>query len=237
LLSSLTPPFYKKLQDLQKKGHSLVIVHGGGPAINKELAAQQIDTPIKNGLRVTSSKAIEVVQSTLVGLVNPSLVHQLNAVGIRAVGLNGFDDHILTCTYLDQAKYECVGEITEVKTDLISLLTKNGFVPVLSCIGTTVNGQSLNINADTVAGRVALALQAKELLLVTDTPGIKIYDQTVKQVTPTHLTNWIQSGDIYGGMIPKVQAALQCLEVGVPSVQIVGESLQGTQISKEVAVH
>lgn len=237
LLSALTPAFYTKLLDLIKAGHSLVIVHGGGPAINKQLAEKKIETPVIKGLRVTSKKAAEVVQSTLVGLVNPSLVHQLNAVGVRAVGLNGFDDTILDCDYLDQKTYQCVGEIKEVKTDLLHTLIQGGFVPVISCIGGTKSGQPLNINADTVAGKVAHSLQADELLLVTDTPGIKINNQTQKHISPAHVTDWIRSGDIYGGMLPKVQAALNCLEEGVASVHIVGESLKGTKISQEVAVH
>ncbi|PPA69784.1 acetylglutamate kinase [Jeotgalibacillus proteolyticus] len=237
LLHTLTPSFYTRLSELLANGHSLVIVHGGGPAINKKLAQQKIETPVKNGLRVTSAKAIEVVQTTLIGRVNPSLVHQLNAAGIQAVGLSGFDHHLLLCDYLDKEIYEYVGSIQEVKTELLTTLTHNGYVPVVSCIGTTADGQALNINADTVAGKVAHALDADELLLVTDTPGIKINDQTQKDVSSQDIEQWIQSGDIYGGMIPKSEAALNCLKEGIPSVQIVGESLTGTTISQEVEAH
>lgn len=237
LLDQLTADFYVGLLALKNSGHSIVIVHGGGPAINQQLADQNIETPIKDGLRVTSEEAVKIVQSTLVGLVNPSIVHRLNSVGIQAIGLNGFDDHLLLCDYLDPDVYQCVGKIRAVKPELLNVLTGNDYVPVLSCIGTTEDGQALNINADTVAGKVAYALQADELLLVTDTPGIKINDETQHHSSPDQIASWIESGDIYGGMIPKVQAALECIEAGVVSVKIVGESLQGTTISREAAIN
>ncbi|KIL52829.1 acetylglutamate kinase [Jeotgalibacillus campisalis] len=237
LLQKLTSAFYKELAQKTQSGQRVVIVHGGGPAINKQLEERSVSTTSVNGLRVTSPQAMEIVQSTLAGLVNPSLVHELTSAGIRAVGLNGFDDQMLTCTYLDQDVYGCVGEIQTVQTELIQTLMQGGFVPVLSCIGRTKEGMALNVNADTVAAKTALALQAEALLLVTDTEGIKLDGKTQNLLTPEAIKQSISSGDIYGGMIPKVHAAFDCLEAGVASVHIVGESLQGTQISQEVKVH
>ncbi|MDG5472741.1 acetylglutamate kinase [Jeotgalibacillus sp. ET6] len=236
LLENLTSSFYREIARKTQSGQRVVIVHGGGPAINRQLADRKLTSEVKNGLRVTSPEAMEVVQSTLIGLVNPSLVHSLSSAGIRAAGLNGFDDQMLTCSYLDQEVYGCVGEIQTVKTELIQTLLQGGFVPVVSCIGKTKDGAALNVNADTVASKIALALHAESLLLVTDTDGIKLSGKTQNDLTPEAIQKAISSGEIYGGMIPKVHAAFDCLEAGVPAVHIVGESLQGTQISQEVKI-
>ena len=106
--------------------------------------------------------------------MNPSLVHQLNKGGIDAIGLSGYDGKLLTCTVLDEKLYGFVGEIQHVRTELIEKFYQAGIVPVISCIGATEDGAPLNINADTVASKIALAINADSLLLVTDTPGIQI---------------------------------------------------------------
>lgn len=182
---------------------------------------------------MTSAEAIGIVQSTLVGQVNPALVHQLNKSGIQAIGLSGYDSQLLQCELLDEATYGFVGEIQQVNTSFIEVLLKNGITPVISSIGCTTDGDPLNINADTVASEVALAIKAVSLQLVTDTPGIKIDGEVQETVTSDKITEWITSGDIYGGMIPKVTAALDCLTAGIPSVQIVGDQLSGTTILQQ----
>lgn len=236
MLDELSEPFFKRVKELQSEGIGVIIVHGGGPNINEELKNRGISSSVVNGFRVTSEEAIGVVQSILVGQVNPALVHRFCREGIQAAGLSGFDAQLFTCDVLDFETYGYVGEINQVQTEIVDTLLAAGIVPVISCIGATAKGEALNVNADTVASRIALAAEAESLLLVTDTPGIKIADEVQQEVKPAHISNWIETGDIYGGMIPKVQAAVDCLNAGIPSVQIVGEQLSGTVISSEEAI-
>ncbi len=236
MLDELSEAFFDRVKELQQAGIQLLIVHGGGPNINQELADRNITSSVINGFRVTSKEAIGVVQSILIGQVNPSLVHRFNREGVKATGLSGFDANLLTCDVLDFETYGYVGEIQQVQTDILDSLLETGVVPIISCIGATAEGEPLNINADTVASQIALAVEAESLLLVTDTPGIRIEDQTQEKVMPADIQRWIKTEDIYGGMIPKVQAAIECLEAGIPSVEIVGQQLTGTVITNEGAI-
>ncbi|TKI49732.1 acetylglutamate kinase [Lysinibacillus tabacifolii] len=229
-LEGLNDDFFDNFKKLQESGVELIITHGGGPAINRELAARDIESHTLNGIRVTSEAAMDVVQSTLIGNVNPALVHELTTAGIAAVGLNGFDGQLLVADFLDKDIYGFVGEIQSVNTSLLEALIAAGIVPVIACVGANLEGQALNINGDTVASEVALAVGAESLLLVTDVSGIRIQGDYQTEVTPSLITQWIEEGQIYGGMIPKVQGALDCLNAGIPSVQIVGDTLVGTTI-------
>lgn len=229
-LEGLNDDFFDNFKKLQESGVELIITHGGGPAINRELAARDIESHTLNGIRVTSEAAMDVVQSTLIGNVNPALVHELTTAGIAAVGLNGFDGQLLVADFLDKDIYGFVGEIQSVNTSLLEALIAAGIVPVIACVGANLKGQALNINGDTVASEVALAVGAVSLLLVTDVSGIRIQGDYQTEVTPSLITQWIEEGHIYGGMIPKVQGAIECLNAGIPSVQIVGDTLVGTTI-------
>lgn len=235
-LEGLNEAFFRNFKALQDEGYQLIITHGGGPAINRELAKAQIGSNTVNGLRVTSEEMIDIVQSTLIGKVNPALVHELNRADITAVGLNGFDGSLLQSRFLDKNTYGYVGQIERVNTTLIESLTEANIVPVIACIGTSEDGQALNINGDTVASEVALAVNAESLLLVTDVAGIRIEDEYQKTVTERDIHKWIEEGHIYGGMIPKVQGALACLHSGIPSVRIVNDTLTGTTILSEEMV-
>lgn len=229
-LEGLNDDFFDNFKKLQESGVELIITHGGGPAINRELAARDIESHTLNGIRVTSEAAMDVVQSTLIGNVNPALVHELTTAGIAAVGLNGFDGQLLVADFLDKDIYGFVGEIQSVNTSLLEALIAAGIVPIIACVGANLKGQALNINGDTVASEVALAVGAESLLLVTDVSGIRIQGDYQTEVTPSLITQWIEEGHIYGGMIPKVQGAIECLNAGIPSVQIVGDTLVGTTI-------
>ena len=229
-LEGLNEAFFRNFKALQDQGYQIIITHGGGPAINRALAKANIESHTVNGLRVTSAEMIEIVQSTLIGKVNPALVHELNGAGITAVGLNGFDGALLQSEFLDESTYGFVGGVKAVNTALLQSLTAAGIVPVIACIGATTDGQAMNINGDTVASEVALAVEADSLLLVTDVAGIRINDEYQKEVTPSLIDQWIEEGHIYGGMIPKVQGALACLHAGIPTVQIVNDTLTGTTI-------
>lgn len=235
-LEGLNEAFFENFKKLQDKGVELIITHGGGPAINRELAMQQVESHALNGIRVTSEQAIDIVQSTLIGKVNPALVHELTAAGIAVIGLNGFDGQLISADFLDKEVYGFVGEVKAVNTSLLETIIRSGIVPVIACVGVSAEGQALNINGDTVASEIALAVNADSLLLVTDVKGIRIQDEYQKEATPSLIESWIEEGQIYGGMIPKVQGALECLNAGIPSVQIVGDTLVGTTILSEELV-
>ncbi|MFY0519477.1 acetylglutamate kinase [Lysinibacillus sphaericus] len=238
-LEGLNESFFENFKKLQDDGVELIITHGGGPAINRELAARGVASHALNGIRVTNESAIDIVQSTLIGKVNPALVHELTTAGIVAVGLNGFDDQLIVANFLDKDVYGFVGEVQSVNSALLETLIKAGIVPVIACVGADEEGQALNINGDTVASEIALAINADSLLLVTDVAGIRIEHEYQTEVTPCLIAQWIEQGHIYGGMIPKVQGAIDCLNAGIPSVQIVGNALLGTTIitssSKSIA--
>ena len=237
MLSGLSDIFFEKFIDLQREGHELVIVHGGGPFINRALVENGIESRVDEGIRVTSEKSMEIVKNILIGEVNTSLVHQLNDKGIEAIGLSGFDGNLLRCTVLDLERYGLVGKIEKVHVDVLVKLLATGFLPVVSCIGSTDSGTALNINADTVASEIALALGADSLLLVTDTPGIQVNNEMQQNATPNLIAQWIEEGEIHGGMIPKVTAAIACLEHGIPEVHIADQHLNGTIIGfQEVLV-
>lgn len=235
-LETLNEQFFANFKALQQQGYGVIITHGGGPAINKALDKAQITSYTVDGLRVTSEEMIDIVKCALIGEVNTNLVHQLNAAGIVAVGLNGFDGQLLQCDYLNKDIYGYVGEIKQVNSVMIDTLIEAGIVPVIACIGATADGQALNINGDTVASEVALGVQAESLLLVTDVAGIRIEGNYQKDVTASKIENWIEEGHIYGGMIPKVKGALACLQAGIPTVQIVNDTLTGTTILSEELV-
>lgn len=232
MLEGLTETFFHHLKEVQTS-YDVIIVHGGGPAINDALAQANIATHKIDGIRVTDEQSIDLVAKTLIGEVNPMLVGQLNQAGIQAIGLNGQDAKLLQCHYLNEAVYKYVGEIDTVNIKILEQLQAFNIVPVVACIGSTKAGQLLNINGDTVARDIALAYRADELLFVTDVDGIRIANESIQQTTAQHIQKWITTGAIYGGMIPKVEAAMSCVEAGIPQVKIVGATLQGTTILKE----
>lgn len=237
MLSGLSDVFFTKFIQMQREGHELVIVHGGGPFINSALIENGIESKIDEGIRVTCEKSMDIVKKVLIGEVNTSLVHQLNDRGIKAIGLSGFDGNLLPCKLLDEERFGFVGKIEKVNEDVLVSLLGVGVVPVISCIGSTEYGTALNINADTVASEIALALGANSLLLVTDTPGIQVGNEMQQNASPAFIKQWIEEGEIYGGMIPKVNAALACLHAGIPEVHIADQHLNGTVIGfKEVLI-
>ncbi|MGG0814109.1 acetylglutamate kinase [Paenibacillus alvei] len=224
-LAALPDSFYEQLQQLQEEGTVPVIVHGGGPAISGMLDKLGIESEFIGGLRKTDEAVLDVVEMVLVGQINKQIVRRLTQVGAKAIGLSGTDGGLIQAepvSNVDQVGY--VGDVTQVRAALLTGLIDMNYMPVIAPIGLDGTGQRYNINADTAAGAVAAHLGAEQLIVVTDVPGIMRNTPEGKVVLPIVTTvdieAMIASGEIYGGMIPKVQAAMKCLEGGVQEVVI-----------------
>jgi len=202
-----------------------VVVHGGGPEINSWLDKLGIEPQFKDGLRVTDAATMDVVEMVLVGRVNKELVDLINKARGCAVGLCGIDGNLITARPVDQEGVGFVGEVTSVDTKLIDTLVKDGYVPVISSVATDENGQSYNINADTVAGEIAASLQAEKLILLTDTVGIlenyKDPSTLISQLKIQEAKELINKGIVSGGMIPKVNCCVRSLAQGVSAAHII----------------
>ena len=197
-----------------------VIVHGGGPMINKMLEKQGVVSKFVDGKRVTDEATMEVVEMVLSGSVNKRIVQAINAQGGKAVGLSGKDARLITC---DIAKGDMglVGEPTDIDPSIIKTFRDSDFIPVIAPIGVGRNGETLNINGDTAAGALAAALKADRLLLLTDVSGVKDADgDVVTELTPDTVRQLTVEGVIAGGMIPKTETALAAIDGGVRAVVI-----------------
>ncbi len=214
-------------------GVNPVIVHGGGPQIGQMLKALNIQSHFRQGLRVTDDATMDVVEMVLVGKVNKEIVNLLNLAGGRAVGLSGKDGMLiraekkeLAITHgdappeiIDLGK---VGEVTSIETGVLKSLMGGGIIPVIAPVGVDEQGNTYNINADSVAGAVAGALRAKRLHLLTDVPGVLDKDkQLIRSMTSTKAFEAIQDGVVVGGMIPKLQCCLEAILAGVEKVHII----------------
>ncbi len=216
-------------------GINPVIVHGGGPQIGELLERLNIESRFVNGMRVTDAATMDVVQMVLGGLVNQEIVSLINRHGGRAVGITGKDGQLVQARKLALAPQQGpefnapeiidighVGEITHINAEVLATLTEDAFIPVIAPIGVGADGESYNINADIVAGRIAEQLDAEKLILLTNTPGILGADgDTLVSVTPAEVQQLIEEGVIAEGMLPKVQCALDAVAGGVTSVQII----------------
>ncbi|MBO5363954.1 MAG: acetylglutamate kinase [Clostridia bacterium] len=207
-----------------------VVVHGGGPDISAALTKNGVQSEFINGLRVTDAQTMEIAQMVLIGKTNKEIVSLLGTKGGRGLGISGIDGNLLTCekayTEVDgkQVDIGYVGNIVKVNTKMISHLTREDYIPVIAPIGVDEEGNSYNINADTVAGAIAEALGAEKLMLLTDTEGIKESadsDQAIPRLSRQEIYQMIEDGKIVGGMIPKVKGCIQAIEAGVNSVHII----------------
>jgi len=225
-LNELPDSFFRDLVRLQEEGAQPVIVHGGGPAISEMLNRLGIESEFVNGLRKTSEAVLEVVEMVLAGKINKDIVRRLEQAGARAIGLSGTDGRLLLAEpAANSAEIGFVGEVTGVNRELVDGILGLGYLPVIAPIGIDRNGQRYNINADTAAGAVASRIGAERLIVVTDVPGILRETDGRKTVLPSvtvaEIEEMIASGVIYGGMIPKVRAAAQCIQGDVREVVIV----------------
>lgn len=212
---------------LKYVGINPVIVHGGGPQINDLLKKVNIKSEFAAGLRITDEATMEIVEMVLVGTVNKEIVNNINMVGGKAVGICGKDGGLLTAKkmyHIDDGKeidIGLVGTIKEVNPTIIELLDKDRFIPVIAPVAADENGITYNINADTAAGKIAEALKAEKLILLTDVEGVKTKEGLISSLNKENAKKLISEGEITGGMIPKIQCALDAISNGVAKAHII----------------
>tara|TARA_B100000795_G_scaffold173507_1_gene130842 strand:- start:253 stop:1104 length:852 start_codon:yes stop_codon:yes gene_type:complete len=212
--------FARDIVLMQQVGVNPVIVHGGGPMINKMLERLNIKSEFVGGKRVTDAATMEVVEMVLSGLVNKRIVQAINAQGGRAVGLSGKDANLIICDPADP-ELGLVGAPRDIDPTLLNKLFEADMIPVIAPLGAGDNGETFNINADTVAGSIAANLKADRLLLLTDVSGVKNANgEVLTELTPKRIRELTASGVITGGMIPKTETALIAIESGVRAVVI-----------------
>ena len=205
---------------MRQVGINPVIVHGGGPMINSMLDKLNIESEFIDGKRVTDSETISVVEMVLSGNVNKKIVQAINNQDGRAVGLSGKDAKLITCVQ-DKPELGLVGTPKDVNPEVIFNLFENDMIPVIAPLGSGIDGETLNINGDTVSGAIAAALKADRLLLLTEVSGVQDKDGSIiTELNSNQIKNWIDEGIISGGMIPKTETALMALEGGVRGVVI-----------------
>ena len=205
---------------MRQVGINPVIVHGGGPMINSMLDKLNIESEFIDGKRVTDSETISVVEMVLSGNVNKKIVQAINNQDGRAVGLSGKDAKLITCVQ-DKPELGLVGTPKDVNPEVIFNLFENDMIPVIAPLGSGIDGETLNVNGDTVSGAIAAALKADRLLLLTDVSGVQDKDGSlITELNSNQIKNWINEGIISGGMIPKTETALMALEGGVRGVVI-----------------
>jgi len=215
-------------------GMNPIVVHGGGPQIGSLLEKLGIQSHFVNGMRVTDTETMDVVEMVLGGLVNKQIVSLLNKNGGKAIGITGKDGDFIHCRKLTISRQTPemqapeiidigqVGEVISVNPAVINMMLSSDFIPVIAPIGTDANGGTYNINADIVAGKVAALLNAEKLILLTNITGVKNNEgKVVPTLTLDEVNNMIADGTIHGGMLPKIACALDAMSAGVNSVQII----------------
>lgn len=230
---ALKVSFAKDVCLLHYIGIRVVVVHGGGPQIDATLSRMGIQSKFEGGLRVTDEETMKVVEMVLAGSVNSDIVGLICGQGGRALGLSGRDDGFIRANPMSVETKNVegsmvsvdlgrVGAVTSVSPKLVSDLCNSGFVPVISPIGVDADGNPLNVNADLAASAIAQALGAAKLILMTDVAGV--LDENKEQLTSLNASQaktMIASGSIVGGMIPKVECALEAVNSGVEKVHII----------------
>ncbi|AFP32490.1 acetylglutamate kinase [Marinobacter sp. BSs20148] len=215
-------------------GINPIVVHGGGPQIGELLARLNIESRFVNGMRVTDAQTMDVVEMVLGGQVNKEIVSLINAEGGTAIGLTGKDANLIRARKLEVVNRSPelerpeiidigrVGEVVSVNVSVIDMLTRGNVIPVIAPIGVGPDGKSYNINADLVAGKVAEAMKAEKLILLTNVSGLKNKDgKVLTGLTASQVNDLIEDGTIHGGMLPKIRCALSAVENGVRTSHII----------------
>ncbi|MGM0536581.1 MAG: acetylglutamate kinase [Pseudomonadota bacterium] len=231
---TLIDSFARDMVLMKEVGINPVVVHGGGPQIGELLEKLSIESRFVNGMRVTDAETMDVVEMVLGGLVNKGIVNLINQSGGKAIGLTGKDGAQIRARQL-QVEHQSpemtapeiidighVGEVEHISTDLIEMLAARDFIPVIAPIGVDAQGRSYNINADLVAGKVAEALDAEKLMLLTNVAGLMNAEgEVLTGLTTGQVDALIADGTIHGGMLPKIRCALDAVKGGVASAHII----------------
>ncbi len=215
-------------------GLNPVVIHGGGPQIGKVLESMKIESHFIQGMRVTDSATMDVVEMVLGGKVNKEIVANINRYGGKAVGITGKDGGLIRARKLEMKTVNpetltpeiidigMVGEVEEVDPAIIRSLEESNFIPIIAPIGSGLNGETYNINADLVAGRIAGALKAEKLILLTDIEGVKDKQgKLISTIDVQRVPDLINNGTISGGMIPKVNCCVDAVDEGVTKTHII----------------
>ena len=222
--AELREAVFRDLALLTSVGVQPVVVHGGGPEINTWLKRLDIPAEFRDGLRVTDPDTMDVVEMVLVGRVNKQIVNGLNKLGAKAVGLSGSDGMLVEARPWGNGSHGLVGDVARINPDLLEPLLNKGYVPVISSVAATRDGTAHNINADTVAGELAAALEAEKLILLTDTPGIlrdrENPESLIPQLRLSEARQLIEEGVVAGGMTPKTECCIRALAQGVSAAHI-----------------
>jgi acetylglutamate kinase len=226
--------FARDIVLMKAVGINPIVVHGGGPQIADLLKRLNIESRFVEGMRVTDGQTMDVVEMVLGGQVNKDIVNLINSHGGSAIGLTGKDARLIRARKLQVTRQDAdmqqpeildigqVGEVASVNTDLLDMLVKGDFIPVIAPIGVGPNGESYNINADLVAGKVAEALHAEKLILLTNIAGLMDKEGNILTgLNTAQVDELIADGTIYGGMLPKIRCALDAVQGGVNSAHII----------------
>lgn len=218
--SSLVSAICEDLNHIRSVGVRIVLVHGGGPAINQELKARGIQWEFIEGQRVTTPEMMDVIEMVLCGLVNRRIVRSLNGAGVKAIGMSGADASTLLCQQAS-AKLGQVGKINSVDTSVIDSMLNADMVPVIAPVGVGLEGEAFNINADWAASRIAQALGIKKVLFLTDQDGIlNLRGTLIQELDAAELEALIETDVVHGGMLAKAQTVVHALRNGVNDVHI-----------------
>jgi acetylglutamate kinase len=246
----LAQQFARDMVMLKVCGLNPIVVHGGGPQINRMLDKLAVKAEFREGLRVTDKETMEVVEMVLAGSINKSIVASIQQAGGRAVGISGKDGNLLIAERYTRKKTDAktgaveeidfgfVGEPARVNTEILHTIMKSDAIPVIAPIGVGWNGDTFNVNADTAAGAIATATQAKRLLLLTDVAGV--LDKTKNLISELRLSDiagLIADGTITAGMIPKVESAAAVVESGVEGVIILDGRIPHSVILELLTPH
>lgn len=223
---------------LQLIGIKVVLVHGGGPEITEKMKALGKEPKFVGGLRITDDETLEVAQMVLVGKINTKIVSLISKAGGRAIGVSGNDANLIIARKMERQRVRVdnreeevdlghVGEIEEIRPDVLNTLLENGYIPVIAPLAIDRNGNDLNINADTAAGEIAIALNAYKLISMTDVDGIMDRERTkvFRQMTKSDAEQLIATGVVSEGMIPKVLAVLRAIQGGVSYSHIINGNI------------
>ncbi|MCI6565561.1 acetylglutamate kinase [Campylobacter sp.] len=214
--------FARDIVLLQLVGIKVVIVHGGGKKINSLLDKLNIESHFEDGLRVTNKDTMEVVEMALSGLINKEITSLLVAHGARAVGISGKDDGLLRASAFNLEKYGFVGKIDAVNEAVINALLKEDIIPVIAPIALGANATSYNINADLAASAIAAKLRASKAIFLSDIKGVLDKNgELISKLDEAKIAELKNNGTISGGMIPKLEASLECIKAGAKAVHII----------------